>query len=139
MTHPTPQLANIGDTLPPLTFGPISRQTLALYAGASGDHNPIHIDTDFATAAGLDDVITHGMLAMSQLGRLVSDWVGSENIATLSTRFTAIIPVGASLTCTACVIECFEQDATSYLRLRLAAHINDGTQALKGDATVRVP
>ena len=36
----------IGDSFK-LTKNPISRTTLALFAGASGDHNPIHIDTDF--------------------------------------------------------------------------------------------
>ncbi len=30
----------------PLTVAPITRTTLALFAGASGDHNPIHIDID---------------------------------------------------------------------------------------------
>jgi hypothetical protein len=38
---------NVGDTLPPLELPPLSRATLALYAGASGDHNPMHIDLDF--------------------------------------------------------------------------------------------
>jgi acyl dehydratase len=37
-----------GDTLPPLTLPPLTRTTLALYCGASGDHNPIHVDIDFA-------------------------------------------------------------------------------------------
>ena len=45
-----------GDSLPPLVTEPISRQTLALYAGASGDHNPMHIDSDFAKQSGMDDV-----------------------------------------------------------------------------------
>ena len=36
----------IGDSFN-LTKNPISRTTLALFAGASGDHNPIHIDLDF--------------------------------------------------------------------------------------------
>ncbi|MEY3721714.1 MAG: hypothetical protein RL618_2233, partial [Pseudomonadota bacterium] len=38
----------VGDTLPPLTLPPVDRTMLALFAGASGDHNPIHIDIDFA-------------------------------------------------------------------------------------------
>ena len=41
------------------------RATLALFAGASGDHNPIHIDLDVARSAGLDDVFAHGMLSMA--------------------------------------------------------------------------
>ena len=39
---------SVGDSLEPMTHNPISRTTLALFAGASGDHNPIHIDIDFA-------------------------------------------------------------------------------------------
>ena len=37
-----------GDAIPQLQLPAISRTTLALYAGASGDHNPNHIDIDFA-------------------------------------------------------------------------------------------
>ena len=39
--------AKVGENLPDLIVGPISRTNLALYAGASGDHNPLHIDTDY--------------------------------------------------------------------------------------------
>ena len=42
----------IGDSFK-LTKNPISRTTLALFAGASGDHNPIHIDLDFVIADGI--------------------------------------------------------------------------------------
>ena len=67
-----------GDAIPSLQVAPISRTTLALYAGASGDHNPIHIDLDFARAAGLDDVFAHGMLSVAYLTRMVTDWAGQE-------------------------------------------------------------
>ena len=40
--------AKVGDNLPEITFGPYTRKLLALYGGASGDHNAVHIDTDFA-------------------------------------------------------------------------------------------
>ena len=42
----------IGDEIPSLTLKPISRSMLALYASASGDHNPIHIDIDIAQHKG---------------------------------------------------------------------------------------
>ena len=50
----------VGDMLEPLIQKAISRSTLALFAGASGDHNPIHIDIDFAKSVGLDGVLHMG-------------------------------------------------------------------------------
>ena len=77
---------SIGDTLPPLAVKPISRTTLALYAGASGDHNPIHLDIDFAKRFGLDDVIAHGMLIMAYAGRMLTDWVPQSALVSAASR-----------------------------------------------------
>ena len=63
---------SVGQELPPLKLPPITRTTLALFAGASGDHNPVHIDIDFARAAGMPDVFAHGMLSMAYLGRFLT-------------------------------------------------------------------
>ena len=66
---------HIGKTLPVVSKQAITRSTLALFAGASNDDNPLHIDIDFARAAGLDDVIAHGMLIMAYLGQVLTVWV----------------------------------------------------------------
>lgn len=134
----TPQTAQVGDMIPDHKFGPVSRTTLALYAGASGDHNPIHIDLDFAQKAGMDDVFAHGMLSMAQLGRLVSNFAGQDKIRHLDTRFTALTPVGATVDCTGEVTDRREENGETLLTLKLAAHIDDGTQTLKGEAIVAV-
>ena len=73
---------NVGDQLPPLAIVPINRTTLALYAGASGDHNPIHIDLDFARKSRMPDVFAHGMLSAAYLGRLLTGWAASRTWAT---------------------------------------------------------
>ena len=125
-----------GDVLPDLVTEKITRTTLALYCGASGDHNPIHVDIDFARAAGMEDVFAHGMLSMAQLGRVVTDWAGIEKIKGLSSRFTAITPVGATVTCEGRVTERFEKDGMPTLRVALTATIDDGTQTLRGEALV---
>lgn len=132
----TPQTARQGDLLPSVTFGPVTRKMLALYAGASGDHNPIHIDLDFARAAGMDDVFAHGMLSMAQLGRVATDWAGIARLRGLSSRFTALTPVGATVTCEGRVAERFEQDGRPMLRIALSATIDDGTQTLRGEALI---
>lgn len=141
MSNPTFADAAPGDTLPDVTFGPITRKMLALYAGASGDHNPVHIDLDFARGAGLDDVFVHGMLSMGILARVVTDWAGIERLVSLSNRFMAITPVGAQLVCRGTVSERFEVDGVAHLRVALSAEITapDGRTArsLAGEAVIR--
>ncbi|MEV6059974.1 MaoC/PaaZ C-terminal domain-containing protein [Nocardia asteroides] len=121
-----------GLELPPLLVPPINRTTLALFAGASGDHNPIHIDIDAAHAAGLEDVFAHGMLSMAHVGRMLTNWVAQERIRSLSARFVAITPVGAELTCTGRVVAVDNGLATVEYMITLS----DGTTTVTGEATV---
>jgi acyl dehydratase len=121
-----------GDELPPLKAGPVSRTTLALFAGASGDHNPIHIDLDVARAAGLDDVFAHGMLSMAYLGQLLTSWVPQQRLRSWRVRFAAITPVHGEPVCTGRVTAVSDGQATVELTVTLA----DGTVTLAGDAVV---
>jgi len=71
-----------------LTSEPITTRQLVMYAGASGDFNPIHYDQDYAKSAGLGGVIAHGMLTMAIAGRCVTDWAGAgRQVRSLSGRF----------------------------------------------------
>src|SRR3546814_2391616 len=85
----------VGDVLPELVRGPIDRKTLALFAGASHDHVPLHIDTDFARAAGMDDVFAHGMLGMAYLAQMLTRWAPQGHLRSWNVRFTAITPLHA--------------------------------------------
>ena len=91
--------AFVGDKIPDLVIEPITRSTLALYAGASGDHNPIHIDLDFAKEAGMKDVFAHGMLIMAYLGKAVTNIIPQSNLKNFSVRFSSITNIGDILTC----------------------------------------
>lgn len=124
----------VGTALPPLQIPPISRTTLALFAGASGDHNPIHIDLDVARSAGRDDVFAHGMLSMAYLGRYLTDMVPQDRIRSFSARFTAITPVYAEPTCRAMVRETDGDTAVLDLEVTLA----DGTRTLLGEAVIDI-
>jgi acyl dehydratase len=122
----------VGTELPPLELPPISRTTLALFAGASGDHNPIHVDVDFARTAGMDDVFAHGMLSMAYLSRLLTNFVPQERIRSCHVRFAAITPIHARPTCTGRVSAVNDGLAT----IDLVASLPDGTVTLIGDAVV---
>lgn len=69
----SPDTVQVGDELPTLKLPAVDRTVLALFGGASGDHNPVHIDIDFARRAGMPDVFAQGMLGMAWRG-----WVGSS-------------------------------------------------------------
>jgi acyl dehydratase len=126
----------VGAELPPLELPPISRATLALFAGASGDSNPIHIDLDVARSAGLDDVFAHGMLSMAYLGRLLTAWVPQQQIRSYGVRFAAITPILGQPTCTGRVTSIDTVDSERHATLELAVTLADGTTTLTGDAVV---
>lgn len=67
----------VGSEIPSLVKQPTTRQ-LVMWAGASGDYNPIHYDQDFAQSRGLPGVIVHGQLVFSFLGQLMTDWMGEQ-------------------------------------------------------------
>jgi acyl dehydratase len=133
MTTFAPQ---VGTEVPPLRIDPISRTTLALFAGASGDHNPIHIDIDVAKSAGLDDVFAHGMLSIAYLGRLLTDVVPQRQLRSYRVRFAAITPVHGQPTCTGKVTSIDEAAGERLATLELKVTLADGTVTLLGEAVV---
>ena len=135
MHEPCYDEVQVGDELSALDAGTVSRLTLALYCGASGDHNPIHVDIDFARSAGLDDVFAHGMLSMAYLARLVTGWVPQRAIRALSTRFVAITHVGDRIACSGTVLEKLPQ---RQVRLALTARDQSGIVKLSGEAVVEL-
>ena len=125
-----------GDRLVHKVFPPITRHTLALYCGASGDHNPIHVDIDFAKAAGFPDVFAHGMLVMAYLGQALTDAVPASRLRNFSTRFVAITQLGAKLTCEGTVTELFSEAGERRARLALTTRDDRGEIKLEGSAVV---
>ena len=107
----------IGDRLPEHVRGPITRTTLALFAGASNDHVPLHIDSDFAKAAGMDDVFAHGMLSMAYLAQMLTSWAPQDRLRDWSARFTAITPLHATVHCRGEVTEIFELNGVRQARI----------------------
>ncbi len=129
----------LNDQLPSLTMPPLTRHTLAIYCGASGDHNPIHVDIDFAQSSGLDDVIAHGMLIMAYLGRLLTNSVRPSAIRSFDTRFQAMTKVGDSITASARVVEKYCDGDDRCIRVELAAVDQSGEVKATGTAVLALP
>jgi len=83
----------VGAEIPAQTFT-IQRVNLVMYAGASGDFNPIHWNERIATAVGLPNVIAHGMFTMAEAGRVLTDWSGDPGaVEEYGVRFSRPVPV----------------------------------------------
>lgn len=97
MNEPELKCHETGDGLPVLKFPPITRTELALFAGASHDHTPIHIDIDYVRAAGGEDVIAHGMLVMGRMVQAVTRWRPAWRLVSSRARFLDVVNVGDEL------------------------------------------
>jgi acyl dehydratase len=139
MTRPMFDDVRIGDELPPLQLAPVDRTLLALFAGASGDHNPIHIDLDVARRAGLPDVFAQGMLGMAWLGRVVTAWAPQSALRRLDARFQAITHLGNAMRCTGRIVEKLEQHGERLVRIELRAANQFGQDKIVGEALVALP
>ncbi|HYP72332.1 MAG TPA: MaoC family dehydratase [Variovorax sp.] len=129
-------LLKVGDTLPPLVLPAINRTTLALFAGASGDHNRVHIDIDYVRAAGMTDVFAHGMLSMAYLGRLLTQWVDQRRIRSFGVRFTGITHLGHVITCTGKVVDLLEVNGEQRAKVEIQTANQYGDVKIVGDAIV---
>lgn len=137
MNTPRYDKVQVGDALPALELSPISRTTLALFAGASGDHNPIHIDTDFARKAGMPDVFAHGMLGMAWLGRLLTNWAPQSRLRRFDVRFQGITHLANAISCTGRVME--KRDADRSVRVEVQSTNQHGQTKIAGDAWISLP
>ena len=125
----------VGDKLAEVVHGPLTRTDLALFAGASADHMRLHIDSDYAKAAGFEDVFAHGMLSLAYLAQVVTGTFPPETVRELSTRFLAITPLHATVHCTGEIVEILEAQSGRLARVDLRARAN-GSLTLQGSALV---
>ena len=139
MAVPTFDTVAVGDTLPELTMPLINRTTLALFAGASGDHNAVHIDLDSARAAGMPDVFAQGMLGMAWLGRLLTNWTPQSRLRKFSVRFAGITHLGNAISCSGRIVEKLESDGERYVRVEVQSANQYGQTKIVGDALVALP
>lgn len=112
----------VGMKLPYHKKKAVTKEQLRAYADASGDHNPIHLDDEFAKGAGLDGVIAHGMLIMGFLGEYLMKLVGKKHrLKEFSMRFGAMTYPGDEIICLGVVKEIKEGDGGSLIEIEVFA------------------
>lgn len=128
-----------GATLPVLIRA-VTQEKIHRYAEASGDHNPIHVDEDYARRTPLGGTIAHGMLVLAYASQAMAaafgrDWLVSGR---LDVRFRAPARPGDNLTVTGTVRGVDRADEGDDVTCDLLCCNQAGETVLSGLAEVRV-
>ena len=110
--------------------------TSVAYAGASGDHNPLHFDEGFASQVSpTGGIIAHGMFSMGLASKVLTGWAGGpEKVVSVDVRFTKPWPLNTTSTFGGTVTEVADGIAT----VELWGQNEGGDQILKGTGEVRL-
>ncbi len=131
---------NAGDTQQEVVVDNLTRTQLVMYAGASGDYNPLHTDDVYCReAAGYErGAFAHGMLSMGLTGKMLTNYVGDGRLTKFGVRFTNQVWPGDTLTAEATVVEVRQEDGGNFVDLDLVTTNQDGATVVTGSATARV-
>ena|SRR5277367_480118 len=128
-----------GDTVEQVVVEELTRTQLVMYAGASGDLNPLHTDEVYATqAAGFPSVFGHGMLTMAMTGKAVTDYVGDERLCRFGGRFRSQVWPGDTLTTRLSVTAIRAEHGIPLVELDVVTVNDNGTVVFSGTAVARI-
>jgi len=128
-----------GSEITPLVKQPTTRQ-LVMWAGASGDYNPIHYDKDFAQSRGLPGVIVHGQLVFCFLGQLMTDWIGEQgSLRKLTCSYKGMNFPGETVTAKGKVIKKYVEDGEHRVECNIWAENPEREKTASGMAIVIMP
>ena len=126
----------IGDSFS--TTREITDELIRKFADVSGDHNPIHLDEEFAAGTRFGRRIAHGMLSGAFISAVLGFEFKERKIVYLSQtmRFTAPAFIGDTITTTATVTNIREDKGI--VTLETVCTNQHGTVTVKGEAAVMI-
>jgi 3-hydroxybutyryl-CoA dehydratase len=118
----------------------ITQEKISLYAEASGDFNPIHVDESFAAKTPFGGTIAHGMLNLAYVSEMMTSAFGQSWVSggKLRAKFKESSRPGDTLTI-AGKIDCIEQKSNvSYANCNFECRNQKGEPIVTGEAIVRL-
>ncbi len=128
-----------GESLPSLVKN-ITQEKINLYAEASGDFNPIHIDESFAAQTPLGGTIAHGMLILAYVSEAMAQAFGKSWFSggRLSVRFKAPARPGETVTVSSKINSIEDKDNVSYANCSVECRNDKNEEIVVGEATVKL-
>jgi 3-hydroxybutyryl-CoA dehydratase len=119
----------------------ITQEKINLYAEASGDFNPIHIDESFAAKTPFGGTIAHGMLNLAYVSEMMGLAFGQSWLSggRLSARFKASARPGDTVTINGKIDSIEQKDSVSYANCSFECCNQKGETIVSGEAVVKLP
>ncbi|MFH1560227.1 MAG: MaoC family dehydratase [Chloroflexota bacterium] len=129
-----------GDVLLPVSKTVIQEDVNA-YAEASGDHNPLHLDPEFAASTHFGRVVAHGMLVLAYISEMMAQAFGRHWLETgqLKIHFRAPVYPGDRVTTFGDVLRLAEENGDVCLTCSVGCRNQDGEEVINGEAQVTIP
>ena len=117
----------------------ITNQEVEAFAAISGDHNPLHLDPDYAATTSFGECIAHGMLTGALISAAIAMQLPGPGSVYLnqSLQFRAPVLLGDTLTVTLQVTE--KHGKRPWVTLSCTVDNQDGKAVAKGEAQVAAP
>ena len=112
---------------------------VVLFAGVTGDFNPVHVDAEAAARSMFGARIAHGMLSAGLISAAIAMRLPGPGSIYLgqTLRFKKPVRIGDTVTARVEVVEVFA--AKKRVRLSTTCRNQHGEVVLDGEATVLVP
>jgi 3-hydroxybutyryl-CoA dehydratase len=113
----------------------VSEADIYMFAGITGDLNPLHVNEEYAKTTIFKGRVAHGILTAGLISAVLGTKLPGPGAIYLSQtlRFTAPVRIGDTITASAEVIEKIEEK--SRIRLRTICTNQDGKVVVEGEAT----
>ena len=129
-----------GESLPQLVKN-ITQEKINLYAQASGDFNPIHVDEDFAKKSPLGGTIAHGMLILSYLSQMMTIAFGQSWLSwgKLNIRFKEPARPGDVITASGNIRNIEQEESEIRVNCNVLCQNQRGEVVITGESSLRLP
>lgn len=133
-------MAQKGESLPRLVKN-ITQENINLYAQASGDFNPIHVDEDFARKSPLGGTVAHGMLILSYLSQMMTIAFGQSWLSgsKLSVRFKEPARPGDVITVSGIIRNIEQEGSEIRVKCNVLCQNQRGEVVVTGESSLSLP
>ena len=128
-----------GKPLEVVAIPALTRLTLARFAGATDDYNPLHLDERVAVAAGKASVFAPSNLVMAYIGRMVEAAFAGASLRRFGLRMLKLVWPGDVLTCRGVVVDKRMEDDECVIDADVWADNQRGETVAKGRVLAVVP